>query len=205
MNIITISREFGSGGRELGKRLAEHLGYDYYDSEIIAAVAEKSGMDTDYIRTLSDESWQQYPITFRSTIGSSLYTQSNKIQLLLEQKKVIEGIATLGRNCVIVGRNADVLLRKYEPLNFFICAAKASKLRRCTERAPKAEELTEKQLVRKMRAVDRSRAQTRALLSASPWGQRHEYHLTINTTGWEIKEMVPSVAAYAEAWFRRGK
>jgi hypothetical protein len=68
-----------------------------------------------------------------------------------------------------------------------------------------AEELTEKQLVRKMRAVDRTRAQTRALLSASPWGQRHEYHLTINTTGWEIKEMVPSVAAYAEAWFRRGK
>lgn len=45
MNIITVSREFGSGGRELGKRLADFLGYDYYDSEIISAVAEKSGLD----------------------------------------------------------------------------------------------------------------------------------------------------------------
>ena len=205
MNIITISREFGSGGRELGKRLAEHLGYDYYDSEIIAAVAKQSGMDSDYIRTLGDGGWQQYPITFRSTLGSTMYTQSNKVQLLLEQKKVIEGIAALGKSCVIVGRNADVLLKKYQPLNFFVCASAAGKLKRCTDRAPQGEQLSERQLLRKMKSVDKARAQTRALLSPSPWGQRHEYHLTINTTGWEIKEMVPSVAAYAEAWFRRGK
>ena len=55
MRIITISREFGSGGRELGKRLADHLGYDYYDSEIIAAVASKRGMDTGYVeKTLNN-------------------------------------------------------------------------------------------------------------------------------------------------------
>lgn len=51
MNIITISREFGSGGRELGKRLADLTGYDYYDSEILAAVAKSSGMDARYVET----------------------------------------------------------------------------------------------------------------------------------------------------------
>lgn len=55
MRIITISREFGSGGRELGKRLADHMGYDYYDCEIISAVAEKSGKDASYAaRTLGN-------------------------------------------------------------------------------------------------------------------------------------------------------
>ena len=203
MNIITISREFGSGGRELGKRLADHLGYDYYDSEIIAAVAKNSGMDADYIRTLGDDGWQQYPITFRSTLGGTLYTQSNKVQLLLEQKRVIEGIAALGKDCIIVGRNADVLLKKYQPFNIFVCAETETKLKRSLERAPEGEQLTEKQLRRKLKKIDKARAQTRALLSSSPWGQRKEYHLTVNTTGWEIKKMVPAVAEFAMAWFGR--
>ena len=203
MNIITISREFGSGGRELGKRLADHLGYDYYDSEIIAAVAKNSGMDADYIRTLGDDGWQQYPITFRSTLGGTLYTQSNKVQLLLERKRVIEGIAALGKDCIIVGRNADVLLKKYQPFNIFVCAETETKLKRSLERAPEGEQLTEKQLRRKLKKIDKARAQTRALLSSSPWGQRKEYHLTVNTTGWEIKKMVPAVADFAMAWFGR--
>ena len=203
MNIITISREFGSGGRELGKRLADHLGYDYYDSEIIAAVAKNSGMDADYIRTLGDDGWQQYPITFRSTLGGTLYTQSNKVQLLLEQKRVIEGIAALGKDCIIVGRNADVLLKKYQPFNIFVCAETETKLKRSLERAPEGEQLTEKQLRRKLKKIDKARAQTRALLSSSPGGQRKEYHLTVNTTGWEIKKMVPAVADFAMAWFGR--
>ena len=50
MNIITISREFGSGGRELGRRLAAKLGYDYYDKEIIAAIAQNKGMDENYVK-----------------------------------------------------------------------------------------------------------------------------------------------------------
>ena len=77
MNIITISREFGSGGRELGKRLADIKGYDYYDSEIIAAVAKKSGMDEAYIEnTLSNHGWRNQAITFRGTLASSAYVES---------------------------------------------------------------------------------------------------------------------------------
>ena len=85
MNIITISREFGSGGRELGKRLADFLGYDYYDSEIISAVAEKSGLDADYVEyALSNHGWQNHEISFRSTLSSSAYLQSFKVNILLQ-------------------------------------------------------------------------------------------------------------------------
>lgn len=204
MKIITISREFGSGGRELGKRLADILGFDYYDSEIISAVAQKSGLDVHYVENeLTNHGWQSYPITFRSTIHSVGYRQSSRVELLLGQKKVIEEIAALGKNCVIVGRNADVILARHEPFNIFVCADPEAKLRRCMERAPEGENLTEKELLRKMKQIDKIRSQTREILSGSSWGQRDAYHLTINTSSWNIKDIAPGVAELANRWFGR--
>ena len=206
MNIITVSREFGSGGRELGKRLSDLLGYDYYDSEIISAVAQKSGMDAGYVAsTLDNHGWKNQVITFRGTLASADYVRSSKVALLIEQKKVIEGIAALGKDCIIVGRNADVILREYHPFNIFVCASKEAKLRRCMERAPANETLTERELLRRMKKIDAVRAQTREVLSGSAWGQRDAYHITVNTTDWEIKELVPAVADFAARWFGRRK
>ena len=111
MNIITISREFGSGGREVGKRLAELLGYDYYDKEIISIIAERHGLDEKYVEsTLSSSQWSNVALSFRHSFSSPIYFHEPKVELLLEQKKVIDEIAASNRNCVIVGRNADVLL-----------------------------------------------------------------------------------------------
>ena len=63
MRIITISREFGSGGRELGKRIADELGFDYYDSEIVSAVARENNLDADYVeKKLDEHGWQKYPV-----------------------------------------------------------------------------------------------------------------------------------------------
>ncbi len=204
MNIITISREFGSGGRELGKRLADLLGYDYYDSEIISAVAKKSGMDPDYVEhALGNGGWKNQVITFRGTLGSAAYLQSSRVELLVDQKEVIEGIANLGKNCVIVGRNADVILQKYHPFNLFVCASKEAKLKRCRERAPEGENLTDKDLLRKMKQIDKMRAQTREIISGSEWGRRDAYHITVNTTDLDIKELVPAVADFAMRLFGR--
>lgn len=203
MNIITISREFGSGGRELGKRLADLLEYDYYDREIIASVAEKSGMDAAYVEnTLNNHGWKNQVITFRRTLGGASYVQSSKVALL-EQKRVIEQIAELGRNCIIVGRNADVILREYKPFNIFVCASRDSKLKRCLERASEGEILTEKELLRRMKRIDEVRSQTREIMSGTAFGQRDAYHITVNTTEWEIKELVPAVADFATRWFGR--
>lgn len=206
MKIITISREFGSGGRELGKRLADLTGFDYYDKEIVTAIARSSSMDPTYVENvLSSHGWRDFPITFRSTLGSSISMQSGKVHLLLEQKRVIEQIAAAGKDCIIVGRNADVILRQYAPFHLFVCAEEASKLRRCIERAPKEESLTEKELLRKMKQIDKNRAQTREILTDSSWGKRDSYHLTVNTTGWDIKDLAPAVANFSDCWFGRKK
>ena len=195
MRIITISREFGSGGRELGKRLADLLACDYYDSEIVHAVAQKSGMDAGYVAdTLSNHGWQDMALTFRGTLSSPTYFQASKVALLLQQKKVLEEIAALGKDCVIVGRNADVILKDYAPFNIFVCASTEAKVQRC-----------QKELLRKMKKIDEVRAQTRAIMSDAAWGQRSAYHITINTTGWDIKALVPAVADFAGRWFERKK
>ena len=206
MRIITISREFGSGGRELGKRLADHLGWDYYDSEIIAAVAENSGMDADYVEsTLDNHGWQDFPVTFGGTIHSVAYVQASRIQLLVEQKKIIERIAALGKDFVIIGRNADEILKAYHPFNVFVCADQEAKIARCMARAKENEHLTEKDLIRKMKEIDKSRARTRDFLSDSPWGHRESYHLTVNTSGWDLKALAPLLALFADKWFERAK
>ena len=204
MNIITISREFGSGGRELGKRLADKLNYDYYDSEIISAVAKNSNMNENYVEdVLSNHGWKNQIITFRGTLTSTAYVQNSKIALLLEQKKVIENIAKLNKDFVIVGRNADVILQEYKPFNIFVCASKEAKLKRCKERAKESENLTDKELLNKMKQIDKIRKQTRELLSNSPWGERESYHLIINTSDFIVKELVPVVADYALCFFNK--
>lgn len=204
MKIITISREFGSGGRELGKRLADTLDFDYYDSEIIEAVAKKSSLDTHYVKNkLDNHGWQNIPISFHGTLRSVGYTQSNNVQLLLKQKEVIEEIARLDKDCVIVGRNADVILHPYSPFNIFVCAEVEAKIKRCIERRTEDETISEKDLLRKMRQIDKRRAQTRAILSGSEWGRRDAYHLIANTTHWNIKELAPAVAEFASRWFGR--
>lgn len=202
MRIITISREFGSGGRELGKRLSDIMGFDYYDSEIIAAVARNSGSDCKYVeKILNNHGWQNFPVTFRSTFGTLPYLQANKVTLLLEQKKVIEGIAALGKDCIIVGRSADILLEQYYPFNIFVCARMDAKIRRCMERAGQDENLSKKELLSKIRQVDRVRSQTREILTSSTWGQRDAYHLIINTSDWQIKDLALAVADFAARWF----
>ena len=74
MKIITISREFGSGGRELGKRMADVLGWDYYDREIISAIAEKTDLTEEYVENvLNSQAWQSIPLTFGHSFAAFLH------------------------------------------------------------------------------------------------------------------------------------
>lgn len=205
MKIITISREFGSGGRELGKRLAHVLGFDYYDKEIITSIASNKGMDEDYVaRAIEQHRWQNIPLTYHQSVAG-MPLDTTHTDLLLEQKRVIEEIAKTGKDCVIVGRNADVLLSKYEPFNIFVCADMEAKIRRCTERAPKGEKLKDKEMQRKINKIDKNRAQTRDIITDSSWGDRSAYHLTINTTNWDMSDLTLAVADFATRWFQRDR
>ena len=203
MKIITISREFGSGGRELGKRLAEVLDYDYYDKEIITAIATNKGMDEDYVaRSIEQDRWQNIPLTFHQSVAG-IPLDTTHTDLLLEQKRVIEEIAKIGKDCIIVGRNADVLLREYQPFNIFVCADMEAKIRRCMERSPENECFNTKEMERKIIKVDKSRAQTRDLVTGSQWGERSAYHLTVNTSNWDIKELTLAVVEFIKCWNER--
>ncbi len=206
MHIITISREFGSGGRELGKRLADQLGYRYYDREIIAAIAERSHMDSSYVEnTLEQPVWQAPSPTFRHSFTTTSLFQSEQLNLLLEQRKVLEDIAQKGEDCVIVGRNADVVLADDRPLSLFVCADMEAKLRRCRERAQEGEALTDKQILQKIKSIDKNRAKVREMITGSAWGDPHAYHLTVNTSGWDIRQLTPAVADFALRWFAKNQ
>ncbi len=205
MKIITISREFGSGGRELGKRLADALGFDYYDREIITAIAEKQQLDEAYVeKALEQQVWQMIPLTFHHSFSGANMLRTAQTTLLLEERRVLESIARLGKDCVIVGRNADILLRDEHPLNIFVCADMDAKIRRCQERAESGENLSYKEIERNARSIDRARAKTRDMISDSRWGARENYHLIVNTTDWNIKELTPVIADFATRYFNRG-
>ena len=203
MRIITISREFGSGGRELGKRMAELLGWDYYDREIIETVAKEEGLDADYVNAvLERHEWWTVPITFHR---SFTHSAAPSTELLAKEKEVIERIAAAGRNCVIVGRNADYFLRDFNPFRVFVCAAPEAKLRRCRERAPEGEALSDRELERQIKRIDKNRAMIREMVAGDRWGSRDAYHLTVNTTDWDLKRLAPVVAAFAQKYFEGPK
>lgn len=202
MKIITISREFGSGGRELGKRLADILGYAYYDREIITAIAENKKLNENYIEKILEKgSLKGYPLKFGRTFSSSYsITQQNMTQILVEQQKIIKEIA-VRENCIIVGRSANVILKEHNPLNLFVYADMESKIIRCYKYAAEKENINEKELIKKIKQVDKERALFNELISNTKWGNKEGYSLCINTTGLEIKELAFVIADYAKYWF----
>lgn len=202
-HIVTVSREFGSGGREVGKRLADALSCDYYDREIIAAIAQESNMDAGYVEHVLDNSLHySYPLTFSHTLSVNYFLNSSAPQLLGIQNKIIRSLADKS-NCVLVGRGADAILEQYKPFRIFVYADLEAKLARCRSRAPADERLTDRELERKIRQIDKNRADNHDLISAYRWGDRNGYDLCVNTTNVDIKDIVPVIAEYAKAYFAR--
>ncbi|OFU35503.1 hypothetical protein HMPREF3073_15510 [Clostridium sp. HMSC19B04] len=204
MKIITISREFGSGGRELGKQLADILNFDYYDKEIITAIARKKKIDENYVSyILENHGWRNVPLTMCTSFTNILSMQSMKTDLLIEQSNVINQIASTGKDCVIVGRNADILLKKYQPFNVFVCANMNFKIQRCIEKKLNNEHISKKELERKIREIDKNRARSREFFMSSLWGNQTSYHIIVNTSEWNIKHLSYAIANFSEYWFRR--
>ena len=203
MRIITISREFGSGGRELGKRLADALGFDYYDKEIVTAVAESMSLDENYLRgVLRKGIASQIPITFSNTLSGSTDFSAQNSKILAKQSSIIREIADKG-DCVIVGRSADAILTEYDPFSIFVYADIDSRIARCKARATEDEQMTDKQWKKKIKHIDKTRAKNYDILAPTSWGDMHSYKLCVDVTNTEIKSLVPAVAEYAKIWFEK--
>lgn len=202
MKIITISREFGSGGRELGKRLADALGIPCYDHEIIEMIAKENGFDERYVANVSEKSIEAaYPLTIGHRFAMPpMQIMDQSIRVATAQRKIIENFAEQG-DCVIVGRCADVILADMKPLNLFVYADMPSKVQRCMERAPEGENLTANELERKIKQIDKQRTQHHQMYSDTKWGNKEGYHLCINTSGKEIKKLIPALAQFVNDWF----
>lgn len=201
MNIITISREFGSGGRELGKRIADALGYAYYDREIITAIAAKHEMNENYVENVLENGFPvAFPISYGRTFAYADVTGQHAIDLLSTQCTLLKELASK-ENCVIVGRSANIILEEYNPLNIFVYADTESKIKRCRERADENEQLTDNEMKRKFKQIDAGRAKHQRFLSDIKWGDKSGYHMCINTSGLVIKKIAPVVADFAKSYF----
>lgn len=193
--IITISREFGSGGKEIGKRLADKLGYAFYDSKIIDLLVKETGMSEEYINNISEKRVYPMPFQFGKTFVTNLSIQKNQTDILIKQNKILKSIAEKG-NAVIVGRGANVILKDYNPINIFVYADMESKIKRCKEKGSKDEKLTDKELINKITDVDKNRRAFNNLISNIEWGNKENYDLCINTSNINIKNIITPLADY---------
>lgn len=178
-NIITISRQFGSGGRSIAKAVAEKLGYDYYDSELVERVAEETGFSADYIADAGEYAPGRSILSyaFSSATPHAGAAMNATDYLWATQCRIIMELAEKG-NCVIVGRCADYILRDREDcLNVFIYADTDYKAKRIVELYGVTDKSPEKRLADK----DGKRRVNYKYYTGREWGVAENYHISLNS------------------------
>ena len=175
--IITISREFGSGGRFIGEEVAKKLGITYYDKDIIGQIAEQSGLSPEYIKENAELSPKKglfaYAFAGRDVTGKSVedivYEAQRKVILELAGKQP----------CVIVGRNADYILKDSDDvLNVFIHGDMPEKIKRIC----KLYNVTEDGAVKLIKDTDKRRRTNYNFYTEQKWGMASNYTLSLNSS-----------------------
>lgn len=186
--VITISREFGSGGRTIGKRVAEELGIPCYDNELLTKIAQDSGFNRDYIQ----ETGEYAPGGFLSNTFSHRGSSPNNADYLWQiQYKIISELAEKGP-CVVVGRCADYILKdKADCLKIFIHADVAFRAERIVKVYGEREQSSEQRI----RDKDKRRAAYHRFYTDMKWGHAQNYDLTLNSGTLGIDRCVDIIKA----------
>ena len=197
--LITIGREFGSGGREFGRRLAEELGIEYYDKEIVTEISKHTSLSEEYVQmVMQSQPHQLYPITIGHSFSYIENTPLQQIQSIYKaQSEIICSLAEKS-DCVIVGRCADYILHNYNPFKIFIYADMESRIKRCLDRNTHGEEYTEKQIKKYINKIDKNRGKYYEFYTGQKWGYRKNYDICINTSNVNIKDVVKIFAKLFE-------
>ena len=175
--IITISREFGSGGRFIGEEVAKKLGIAYYDKNIISQIAEKSGLAPEYIQESAELSPKKGLFAY-ALVGRYITGKSVEDMVYEAQRKVILELADK-EPCVIIGRNADYILKERDDiLNIFIHGDMPEKIQRIT-RLYKVEE---QEAVKMMTDTDKRRMTNYNFYTEQKWGKASNYTLCLNSS-----------------------
>ena len=175
--IITISREFGSGGRFIGAEVAKKLGIAYYDKNIISQIAEKSGLSPEYVQENAELSPKKglfaYALAGRDITGKSVEDLVHEAQ-----RKVILDLAEK-EPCVIIGRNADYILKdRDDVLNVFIHGDMPEKIKRIT----RLYKVNEQKAVKMMADTDKRRGTNYNFYTDQKWGKASNYTLCLNSS-----------------------
>ena len=175
--IITISREFGSGGRFIGKEVAKKLGIKYYDKDIITQIAEQSGFSAEYIEEKAELSPKKGLLAY-AFAGRDITGKSVEDMVYEAQRKVIMEIAEK-ESCVIIGRNADFILKdRDDVLNVFIHGAESEKVKRIC----KLYHVTETDAIKMMTDIDKRRMTNYRFYTDQKWGMAGNYTLSLNSS-----------------------
>ena len=175
--IITISREFGSGGRFIGEEVAKQLGIKYYDKDIIAQIAEQSGFSAEYIEEKAELSPKKGLFAY-AFAGRDITGKSVEDMVYEAQRKVIMEIAEK-ESCVIIGRNADFILKdRDDVLNVFIHGAESEKVKRIC----KLYHVTETDAIKMMTDIDKRRMTNYRFYTDQKWGMAGNYTLSLNSS-----------------------
>ncbi|MDR3273023.1 MAG: cytidylate kinase-like family protein [Flavobacteriaceae bacterium] len=174
--IITIGRQLGSGGRIIGKKLAENLGFSYYDKELINLASKESGLNKEIFEQADETPHFSFFDNFFDVQYARNYLVNNNLFTI--QSEIIHSLAE-EKSCVFVGRCADYILRDHPNcLNIFITAEKEDRVHRITE----SEKVSEAKAWAFAEKVDKKRKEYYNFYSNKVWGRSASYHLSINAS-----------------------
>ena len=194
--IITISREFGSGGRFIGEEVAKKLGITYYDKNIISEIAEKSGLSPEYIQESAELSPKKglfaYALAGRDITGKSVedmvYEAQRKVILELAEKE----------SCVFIGRCADFVLKdRSDVMSVFIHAPQDY----CLARGMERNSMTEKEMERFIAKTDKYRGDFYHYYTGRTWNDARNYDLCLDSSKLGFDKCVEAIKAYAKVRF----
>ena len=197
--VISISREFGSGGRLIGKQLAARLGIPCYDRTIIQKTSEKSGLSPDFIARAEERARQQFhlPIAPMGVGPPALAHHGVPVnhQAFFAQAEVIRELADEGP-CVIVGRCSDYVLgERPECLKVFVHAGLDSRVERCVKEYHIPSDDVAKRIVQ----MDKGRASYYSYYTGHTWGDMRRYDLTLNSSVVGVEGAVRLIVTLAQA------
>ena len=191
--VITISREFGSGGRELGVKLADKLGIPFYDKELISMAADDINIAEDAFQHYDEHIVVHDPLDRQFYHAfSEVYQIPMSDQIFVAQSNVIRRLASHGP-CIIVGRCADMILT--DSLNLFIYAKMKGRIKRMLELESEAES-DGKEMERRIREVDRKRKEYYQYYTGNTWGRAQNYHLCLDSGPVGVEGCLRAVLAY---------
>ncbi len=196
--IITIGRQFGSGGREIGEALAQKLGIKFYDKELISIAAKDSGINPEIFESIDEKATNSllYSLSLGVYSFGNNFTSTGGLpindKLYLLQHKIIKNLAGEGP-CVIVGRCADYVLKdRNDVINVFITADHDYRIKRAVE----VKNIKESKAEQAVTKTDKSRANYYNFYSGQKWGLPENYDLCINRTNLTVEQAVDVIISY---------